>query len=87
MIGIPHSDVVSELIKWAGELTGLGTLMALIWKARGIWDDVSKFLDRISTHMTKMEDFAQQALGNHLAGIEKSCQNQETLLKQLVEKQ
>src|SRR5277367_2848290 len=57
-----------------------GTAIALTkmaWKSRGIYEDVSGFVNRISEfmdastkHMSRMEKFANVALNNHLFHIQ-----------------
>ena len=57
-----------------------GTAIALTkiaWKSRGIYEDVSGFVTRISDfmeastlHMTRMETFATRVLNNHLAHMQ-----------------
>lgn len=60
-----------------GQLSGavrdwaiIGTLATIVWKARGVYAKIETFVARISTHMTRMETFADHALNNHLAHMQ-----------------
>lgn len=60
-----------------GQLSGavrdwaiVGTLAVIVWKARGVYANMESFINRISTHMTRMEAFADRALNNHLAHMQ-----------------
>jgi len=45
-------------------------LIAVVWKARGIFEDVSNFFTRVIKHMDSMENFARTVMDNHLLHIE-----------------
>jgi len=45
-------------------------LIVSVWKARGIFEDVSNFFTRVIKHMDSMESFARTVMDNHLLHIE-----------------
>jgi hypothetical protein len=63
---------LTQILGWAREVSIIGVLLGAAWKARGIWDAASLFLDRIEKHMTHMETFADTVVDNHLKHIERS---------------
>lgn len=42
----------------------------IVWKGRGFYETVSKFVERITRHMDAMEHGMKALLTNHLAHIE-----------------
>lgn len=61
---------LTEILGWMREVSIIGFLLGLAWKARGIVDNISRFFDRITDHMTHMENFATEVVENHLKHIE-----------------
>jgi len=61
---------LTAILGWAREISIIGVLLGAAWKARGVWDDAKQFLDRIEIHMTKMENFAEAVVNNHLVHME-----------------
>lgn len=59
------------VLGWVRELSIIGFIIGLSWKARGWYDDAVTFFDRITEHMEKMEEFANVVVTNHLDHIEK----------------
>jgi hypothetical protein len=68
------ATTLTEILGWAREVSIIGFIVGVAWKCRGMWDDAQQFLERIGTHMTKMENFAETVVDNHLAHIEKSLE-------------
>ena len=62
---------LTEVLSWAREISIIGAIVGASWKARGAWDDVVKFFDRLVNHMTRMENFADMVINNHLLHIER----------------
>lgn len=61
----------------ARDFTIVGVIISLVWKARGwlakgerLYERSVQFIDRVSTHMTIMENFSNKALNNHLAHMQ-----------------
>lgn len=73
----PSTVTLGQLSSAVRDWAIVGTLAAIVWKIRGVYakvenffDDAKVFVDRVSTHMTRMESFSDKALNNHLAHMQ-----------------
>jgi hypothetical protein len=66
----PSQVTLGQLSSAVRDWAIIGTLAVAVWKARGFYASGVDFFDRIDTHMTRMEMFANKALNNHLSHIE-----------------
>lgn len=67
----PATLTLGAVSSFVRDFAIVGTLVTLVWKARGVYETVSKFFERMATHMDVMEGGMQTLLTNHLAHIEK----------------
>jgi hypothetical protein len=72
MLDSQAANHITVVLGWLREVSIIGILLGISWKARGIWDAASLFLDRIEKHMAHMETFADTVVDNHLKHIERS---------------
>lgn len=49
----------------------VGFLITVVWKSRGVYENVKDFFERLTKHMDVMETGMKTLLTNHLAHIEK----------------
>jgi hypothetical protein len=61
---------IGEVISSFRDLSIVGVVITVVWKARGVYETVQDFFARVMTHMDTMEQFAQVAVKNHLHHIE-----------------
>lgn len=66
----PSQVTLGQLSSAVRDWAIIGTLATIVWKARGFYSKTEAFIDRIGTHMTRMETFADNALNNHLAHMQ-----------------
>ena len=66
----PSSVTLGQLSGAVRDWAIVGTLAVVVWKARGVYSTGVAFFNRIDSHMTRMESFADKALNNHLAHMQ-----------------
>jgi hypothetical protein len=73
----PSQITLGQLSSTARDWAIVGLIISFVWKARGwfakaeqLYESTEKFIERVSTHMTLMETFANRALNNHLAHMQ-----------------
>lgn len=66
------ATTLTEVLGWLREISIIGVIVGFAWKARGFYDDAQIFLNRIETHMTKMEEFAENVVENHMIHLQES---------------
>jgi hypothetical protein len=66
------ATTITDVLVWIRELSVIGIFLTVSWKARGAYDDAMKFVERIEQHMTKMENFAETAIENHMSHMQEA---------------
>jgi hypothetical protein len=66
----PSSITLGQISSSVRDFAIVGTLVAAVWKARGVYEAVTQFFTRTMKHMDVMESGMQTLLTNHLAHIE-----------------
>lgn len=66
----PSGITLGQVSSTARDLSIVGTLIVIAWKARGVYESAANFFKRTSDHMDKMEHFAKAVVDNHLKHIE-----------------
>lgn len=66
------ADTIKTLLGYTRDLSIIGTLFLLAWKARGIWDAVSQFITKIQHFMDNMTEHADNLVNNHLKHLQES---------------
>ena len=66
----PAQLTLGQISSALRDFTIVAVLISVSWKARGYYERVSKFFDRVTQHMTSMETFARTVTNNHLTHIE-----------------
>lgn len=70
MIPSVGSLTLAQLSGFLRDTAVIVFLCVLGWHARGGFQKISAFFDRVEKHMDTMESFAQVMLANHLSHIE-----------------
>lgn len=71
----PASITLGQVSSTFRDLSIVGTLAVTVWKARGVYESVSRFFERTVKHMDLMEGFATSVVDNHLKHIEGSLRS------------
>lgn len=66
----PSTVTLGQVSSFVRDFSIIGTLAVVVWKARGIYESVTKFFDRTSRHMDVMENGMNVLLTNHLPHLE-----------------
>jgi hypothetical protein len=67
----PAGITLGQISSTARDLSIVGTLIVIAWKARGVYEAAANFFKRTSNHMDAMEIFAKTVVDNHLRHIER----------------
>jgi hypothetical protein len=67
---VPSQLTIGDIVSSVKDVSILGTLVAIVWKARGVFEAVANFGERVTRHMTAMENFAKTITDNHFTAIE-----------------
>lgn len=70
----PAQLTLGQLSAAARDISIVGALIGASWKLRGVYETVSKFIERFIKHMDTMEQGMNTLLTNHLAHIETSVE-------------
>lgn len=57
---------LGQLFSYGRDLAVAGTVISVGWKIRGGWEEIRRFIERITEHMEKVEGGMQVLLDNHL---------------------
>ncbi len=66
----PSGITLGEISSTVRDFSVVIGIVVFSWKARGAYQSVTDFVERITQHMTIMEDFAKTAIENHLTHLE-----------------
>lgn len=84
---------LTSLLGYLRDLSVILTLLTVVWKIRGAWDEVINFRQDCTRFMTKMEVHADTMVNNHLKHIEEdskkikeALEDQTVLLRELQKK-
>ena len=66
----PAQLTLGQLSAAARDISIVGALIGASWKLRGVYETVSKFIERFIKHMDTVESGLETLLTNHLAHIE-----------------
>jgi uncharacterized membrane protein required for colicin V production len=69
----PTAQLLTSLFGYARDLTVIGFIILLSWKARGIWDSITAFIDHVTIFMASMTQHADTLVSNHLNHLQKSA--------------
>ena len=69
----PTAQVLTEVFGYARDLSVIGFVILIAWKARGPWDSVINFIDRVTEFMDIMKDHADTLVTNHLKHLQESA--------------
>lgn len=69
----PTAQLLTNLFGYARDLTVIGFIILLSWKARGSWDSITAFIDRVTNFMNEMTNHADTLVTNHLSHLQKSA--------------
>ncbi len=67
----PGGMTLGQVSSTIRDFSIVGVLIVGVWKARGVYEDISDVFERFTTHMDTMEDGMAKLLTNHLAHIER----------------
>lgn len=73
MDGQSTAMVLTEFFGYARDLSVIGFIILVSWKARGIWDGITGFIDKVSCFMVKMDEHADILVHNHLKHLQDSA--------------
>lgn len=66
----PASLTLGQVSSTLRDLSIVGILVGASWRLRGVYEKVSQFFERMTTHMDVMEAGMDTLLTNHLTHIE-----------------
>lgn len=66
----PATVTFGTVSSFVRDFSIVGTLIVIVWKARGVYESITKFFERTTTHMDVMERDMQALLTNHLPHLE-----------------
>lgn len=66
----PASFTLGQVSSVLRDFSIVGVLVVGVWKARGVYETIANFFERMTRHMDVMETGMQTLLINHLAHIE-----------------
>lgn len=67
----PAALTLGQVSSTLRDFTVVGVLLTVAWKTRGMYEAAKNFFERLTRHMTVMEQGMQTLLNNHLSHIEK----------------
>lgn len=66
------AETIKTLLGYTRDLSIIGALFVVAWRARGIWDTVTEFIKKIQDFMTTMTTHADTLVNNHIKHLEES---------------
>jgi hypothetical protein len=70
----PSVVTLGQVSSTVRDLSIVVAVISAVWKARGMYEVVTDFFERTTSHMDKMEAGMDKLLTNHLAHIEASVE-------------
>jgi hypothetical protein len=76
----PASLTLGQVASAIRDFSIVAVLLTAVWKARGVYESITSFFERVTNHIDTMEKFADTVVNNHLrhleADIRKIARNQ-----------
>jgi CTP:phosphocholine cytidylyltransferase-like protein len=66
----PSGVTLGQIASAIRDFSIVAVLLTAVWKARGVYESITSFFERVTAHIDTMEKFADTVVNNHLKHLE-----------------